>query len=115
MTFVEGRNVDLAAVKTMTKEAGFDLKWTEIEVVGPVSRKEVQGTEALSLSLQSRSQEILILPGDEEDTRTRFTEIARWAGEPGKVLRIRGRAHTHTGGQVAVTIKFFEVVKEQNK
>lgn len=101
--------MDLAAIKTATKEAGFDLKWTELEVVGPVSRKTVEGREALSLVLRSRSQAILILPGEEEDTRTKFAEVARWAGEPGKVLRIRGRAHTHQSGQIAMTIKTFSI------
>jgi len=52
---VEGRAIDVAAVKTATKEAGFDLDWLELEVVGPVSRKKVEGTEALSLRACVRS------------------------------------------------------------
>ncbi|MBI4602968.1 MAG: hypothetical protein HY721_13505 [Planctomycetes bacterium] len=107
--------MDLAAVETTTKEAGFDLKWTEIAVVGPLSRREMAGADALALSLRSRSQEILILPGGTEDSRTKFAEVARWAGEAGKALRIRGQGHTHQGGQIAMTIKTFQVIEERHK
>lgn len=107
--------MNLEAVRAATKEAGFDLKWTELEVVGSVTRRKLEGTEILSLTLRGRPQEILIVPGEEEDARVKFTEVARWAGEPGKTLQLQGRAHTHRGGEIAMTVKTFQLVEDRSK
>ncbi|MBI4585027.1 MAG: hypothetical protein HY717_13525, partial [Planctomycetes bacterium] len=46
---------------------------------------------------------------------TIFTEVARWAGETGKTLQLQGRAHTHRGGEIAMTVKTFQVVADRSK
>ncbi len=99
--------MDLDALRTATKEAGFELKWAELEVMGTLSTMSVEGTEKFSLRLEDRDQNILLLPGDSDDTRSNHSKLADWSDKSSSV-RLRGRAHSHTQGPLAMSILRFE-------
>ena len=91
------------------KGAGFEMKWVELDVTGSLS----QGEEPAIL-VASTKQQVLVIPGDEEETRRNHHEVMRVAGDPDARLRLRGRAHTHDSGAIAMTITRFELVGDSS-
>ncbi len=90
-----------------TKEAGFELKWAEVEAMGTLSTMSVEGTKNLSLRLENRNQNILLVPGDSDETRSNYSRISDWSAKSIRV-RLRGRAHSHQEGPLAMSISKFE-------
>ncbi len=99
--------MDLDALRTATKEAGFELKWAELEAMGTLSTMSVEGTEKFSLRLEDRDQNILLLPGDSDETRSNYSKLSDWSGKSFRV-RLRGRAHSHKQGPLAMSVLRFE-------
>ncbi len=99
--------MDLNTLRMATKGAGFELKWAEVEATGTLSTMSVEGTQELSLRLEDRDQNILLLPGDSDDTRSNHSKLADWSDKSSSV-RLRGRAHSHRQGPLAMSILRFE-------
>ncbi len=107
VSFSSAEKVDLNALRMATKGAGFELKWAEVEATGTLSTRSVEGTENLSLRLENRNQNILLVPGDGDETRSNYSKLSGLSGESIRV-RLRGRAHSHQEGLLALSISRFE-------
>lgn len=107
VSFRDSEEVDLDALRKAAKESGFELKWAELEATGTLSTMSVGGTASLSLRLEDRNQNILLVPGDSDETRSRYSQLSDWSGESIRV-RVRGRVHSHQEGPLAMSISTFE-------
>ena len=82
----------------------------ERSVAGTVTRiADPTRDGALLLRRGPSRQEFWLVPGDTEETKSAFVEIGRWAGEEA-VIRVRGLAHLHADGSVAVEAREFKMV-----
>ncbi len=112
VTFKERQQVDLAALKEAAKISGFELFWTDLVLTGQLVRATgPDNEETLAIRVASSGQTFSLGPGDSDETRRNYTEVARWADDGKTRLRIRGRAHAHTGAPPGMTISKFEILK----
>ena len=105
VTFQDGQQVDLVALKEAAKLSGFELFWTDLVATGLLIRATGPDKEEdLAIRVASTGQMFSLGPGDSDETRRNYTEVARWADDGTTRLRIRGRAHAHPGAPPGMTI-----------
>ena len=103
--------MNLPEIHRAIADAGFELGWTEVSVAGTVNRSADPTREGARLLRRGPSrQEIRLVAGDGEETRATLVEIGRWAGTDA-VIRVRGRAHVHPDGSVAVEARQFDAAE----
>ena len=112
LTFRDGQQVDVAKLKEAAKLSGFELFWTDLAVTGQLVRATgPDNEEGLAIRVASTGQTFSLGPGDSDETRRNYTEVARWADDGRTRLRIRGRAHAHTGAPPGMTISKFGILE----
>lgn len=101
--------LDLSAVDEAVRQAGFELLGVQLDLQGRL-RPAGGGRDGPELELVRSGQRILLLEGGSDGQREAWSRLSTQLDREGLSLRIRGPAHEHVDGPLALTVGEFEVV-----
>ncbi|MCZ6602018.1 MAG: hypothetical protein O6952_03320 [Planctomycetota bacterium] len=108
--------MDLQDLLQAVKEAGFKAEWIELEVTGAISPLNSQGPEkSAKLHIESTGQDILLIPGDEEETGRNHAEVMTKIKDGKTWMRIRGRTPSDPGENLEMSISVFEILEKPER
>ena len=107
--------MDLPGLLQAVNGTGFEAEWVEMEVTGAVSPVKSSGSEpSARLHIEITGQDILLIPGDTDETRRNYAEVMRRVEDGKTWVRIRGRAPSDPGENLEMSISRFEVLEKHH-
>ena len=104
-----GDIIEPSELEAAVGSSGFQLLWTEFEVLGELSEGPQPGGQGMALFALDTEQRFLILPGKEDAERQTYARLGEWADEPGQLVRVHGRLSRGNASSATLRLQEYSV------